>query len=268
MTLTVEARDSSVRLVAIGEDGSRAERVVADPASLAPIALGLVLSIPPDPEPREAKAPPASAAAPAPLAPGKAPPEGGRAAEWGQPAGAAALQPAREVQAWLGASVGGRLSAPVAISMADVEGRADVLLDQWLLFAAFRYVPLGLASAQGVDSDVYREIAVSLGAGRRVHLGGNALLDAGVAPSLVAMRMETDRVAGDEGADQVANDIELRVGASFRLAVPVARRWAVTVTADADVAPGSVAAQRRVGSMPPFPTWTGGLRVGASGALL
>jgi hypothetical protein len=152
--------------------------------------------------------------------------------------------------------------------MLDLEGRADLFLDRWLFLASFRYVPLGLASTQGVDDDVYREIAVAIGAGRRFSLGHGASLDVAVAPSLLAMRVETDRVPGNESADEFASDIDFRLGASARLVVPLAGRWSLTVTADSDVSPQTLGGPRRVGTLIPFPTWTGGLRIGAAGALL
>jgi hypothetical protein len=68
--------------------------------------------------------------------------------------------------------------------------------------------------------------------------------------------------------DQYADDIEFRLGASARLAVPLGRRWALTVTADTDVAPASLPRPKQVGTLLPFPIWTGGLRLGAAGALL
>jgi hypothetical protein len=82
------------------------------------------------------------------------------------------------------------------------------------------------------------------------------------------MRVETDLVPGNESADEFASDIDFRIGASARLVVPLGTRWSLTVTADSDVSPESVFSPRRVGTLIPFPTWTGGLRLGAAGALL
>jgi hypothetical protein len=266
VTLALSARQGAVRLVAIGQDGRRAERDLAGPSSLAATALGLVLSIPAERSRDEAHA--AAVAAP-PIASAPAQPPLPPAPEPAAPVHAAqAASGARTLHASLGVAAGGRVSAPTAIAMADIEGRADLFLDRWLFLASFRYVPLGLASTQGVDADVYREMALALGAGRRFPLGRGAALDIAFAPSLLAMRVETDLVPGNESADEFASDIDFRIGASARLVVPLGTRWSLTVTADSDVSPESVFSPRRVGTLIPFPTWTGGLRLGAAGALL
>jgi hypothetical protein len=271
VTLVLAARQGTVRLVAIGQDGRRAERDLTGPSSLGSTALGLVLSIPSEPppagQPGAAVAPPAAAATAAPAAPPASATPGLASLAGAAPAGQAAPA-ARALHASLGLEAGGRVSAPTAIAMLDIEARADLFLDRWLFLASFRYVPLGLASTQGVDSDVYREIALALGAGRRFPLGRGAALDIAVAPSLLAMRVETDLVPGNETADEFASDIDFRIGGSARLVVPLGARWSLTVTADSDVSPGSVFSPRRIGTLIPFPTWTGGLRLGAAGALL
>jgi hypothetical protein len=274
ITLVLASRGDVVRIVAIGQDGRRAERDVTQPTSLAPTALGLVLALPLDASdhPAEPEAPQGTAANPPPPSPSSPSPPGSatpaadtRTIPAPRPV---AGTPPRSIHAWVGLAAGGRLSAPTSISMVDVEGRADVLLGEWLFLASFRYVPLGLAPVQGVDSDVYREIAVALGAGRRFALGRDGAVDVALSPSLIAMRLETDSVPGNESADQYANDIEFRLGVSARLALPMGQRWALTLTADTDVAPASLASPRHVGTLLPFPTWTGGLRLGAMGALL
>jgi hypothetical protein len=262
VTLVVATRGDAVLLVAVAQDGRRAERELTRPSALAPTALGLILSIPGE---RADATPAGGSASPAPR-PAGPPPE--PPAKSAAPPAADAAPGARSLQVGVGFAAGGRVSAPAAITMVDLEGRADLFVDHWFFLASFRYVPLGLASVQGVDADVYREIAVALGAGRRFALGGGAALDVALSPALIAMRLETDVLPGNESADVYANDIELRLGASARLAVPLGRRWALTVTADTDVAPASLPSPKQVGTLLPFPTWTGGLRLGASGALL
>src|ERR1019366_3388322 len=86
LTLTLEPVDGEMRLVAVADDGRRAERRVARPSLLVPIALGLAISIPgeppagaPAPAPGGTAAPPPASAvrtlpASAPAAPRSAPP--------------------------------------------------------------------------------------------------------------------------------------------------------------------------------------------------
>jgi hypothetical protein len=147
--------------------------------------------------------------------------------------------------------------------MADIEGRIDLWLDRWLLFATFHDSPVGLQSNQGVDQDAYREAGAGLGVGRRLALG-TAALDVALVPSLVAMRVEAD-LPQDEGA----SDVELRIGANVRLSLPLSRGWFLSITADTDIVPNGLTSALRVDPLPvPFPSWTGGLRLGASGALM
>ncbi len=262
VTLLLAAKGDIMRLVAVRQDGQRAERNLTQPSSLGPTALGLVLSLPSESSdsPRPVAANPSAPAMAAP------PPTAPRPSLEGLPV--APALPTGPIHAWVGLAAGARISAPAAIAMVDLEGRADLFLDCWLFLASFRYVPLGLASTQGVDADVYREIAVALGFGRRFNVSSGAAVDVALSPSLIAMRLETDLLPGNETADEFANDVEFRLGLSARLAMPVGRRWALTLTADSDIAPASVFNPRRVGTLLPFPTWTSGVRVGASGALL
>lgn len=263
VTLLLASKGDVVRLVALRQDGQRAERDLTQPSSLAPTALGLVLSLPSE----SSNAPrPSIAANASPSAMAPPPPAAPRPSQEAVPVEPAV--PPRPLHAWVGLAAGARISAPAAIAMVDLEGRADLFLDRWLFLASFRYVPFGLASTQGVDADVYREIAVALGFGRRFNLGSGGAVDVALSPSLIAMRLETDLLPGNESADQFANDVELRLGLSARLALPLGRRWALTLTADSDIAPASVFNPRRVGTLLPFPTWTSGVRLGASGALL
>ena len=78
--------------------------------------------------------------------------------------------------------------------------------------------------------------------------------------------MEYD-VPGHESEDEsvAGSQVALRVDASARLAVPLGRRWALTLTVDAGLAPSLLAYRpgssfprtaRRRPAPPPFPAWT------------
>jgi hypothetical protein len=161
--------------------------------------------------------------------------------------------------------------------MIDVEVHADVVIDRWLLFLSFRDVPVGLFAQQGVDADAYQEVGAGLGAGRRFDLG-LATLDVAFEPALVATRMEYDYPPGTEANGVQTTDVELRVGAVVRMGLPLSRTLRLTLTADTDLAPGNLTNPARIGppsgvvlsggEPTPFPAWTTGLRLGATGALL
>ena len=65
-----------------------------------------------------------------------------------------------------------------------------------------------------------------------------------------------------------ANDVELRVGASARLNVPLSPNWRLTLSADTDVIPDFLRSEERIAPLPAFPSWTSGLCVGVSGEVL
>jgi hypothetical protein len=150
-----------------------------------------------------------------------------------------------------------------------------------MLIAAIRDVPTGLVAAQGVDEDAFREVSAGLGFGRRL-VAGEASIDVALEPSLVAMQMEYDFPPGSQPSSVHGSDIELAVDAMVRLALPLSKGWALTITLDADVVPSNVATPARLdvpqslgtGSTtganvpPPFPWITSGVRIGAAGALL
>jgi hypothetical protein len=275
VTLSVDPLPAGVQVVARASDGRRAARTVHQPDALVSTALGLVVTIPeapadavPPPVPPAATpavttAPVTPAAPPTTPAPAQAPPAPRASAP------AIVVTSPRTVSAWLGLSGGGRVGEPASITMADVEARFDLLLGNWLLMATFRDAPFGLS--RGTDEDAYQEIDVGLGVGRHVPLGTSAL-DVAVAPSLVAMRLEDDITdASGRTHDVVASDVEFRIGASVRLALPLARAWRLTLTLDSDLAPGLLTSSVHVDPLPdavPFPVWTTGLRIGASTELL
>lgn len=257
VTLSLRREGGVVRLVAIGADGRRAERVLERPSALVPTALGLVLSIP-----AEAPSPPLDLpsveSSNSPLARDRRP-EASAAPTGGPP-----------LSAWLGASFGGRLGQPTSLVMMDVEGRADLVLNHWLLLASFRYAPVGIVRGLRLDIDTYHEIAVSLGVGRSLDVG-RVSFDFGLTPTLVAAKMEGDtRLGMDADSDDVKqSNVQLRIGASVRCLLPIEKTWHLTFSSDAEIAPTDVGAPVRLDPrLPPFPSWTAGLRVGAMGELL
>lgn len=238
------------RVVVTVPDGRRAERTVHRPADLPPTILGLVASIPQEPEAvtlHELR--PAAPAPTVPIIPSTPPqrPESRNA-----------------VKVWLGVAVGARLGEPTHAEMLDLEARADVFVNRWLLFLSFRYAP-GLASGADQDDQSYEETAIGVGAGRHETLGKTAI-DFAVLPSLATMSFDDESGSYDAHGGTRA---ELRLGVSLRWSIPLGPSWRLGVTADTDVAPQSL--HRAVRLDPdgaPLPAWTGGLRVGAAGALL
>jgi hypothetical protein len=257
VTLSVRREGGVVRLVALGADGRRAERVLEHPSALVPTALGLVLSIPAEP-PGALLGVPSGASS-------------NSAVGSDRDAEASPLATtSHAVSAWLGAGVGGRVGQPTSLVMVDVEGRADLVLNHWLLLASFRYAPVGIVRGLRLDIDTYHEIAVSLGAGRSINVG-RVLFDFALTPTLVAAKMESDtRPDEDKDADDVRqSDVQLRIGASVRCLLPIGKSWRLTFSSDAEIAPADVAAPTHLDPrLPPFPSWTAGLRVGAMGELL
>ena len=175
---------------------------------------------------------------------------------------------------WAGLTAGVRLTAPTAVTVLDVEGRLDVILGRWLLLSTIRSAVVSCLPGQGLDCDVYEDVSFGVGVGRRVR-AGSAAVDFGVEPSVVWMHMEYDVPGGSEAQSVAGSEVALRVDASARLAVPLSESWALTVTIDAGLAPTMLQTTRLeipadlagLPAPPPFPAWTGGVRVGASGAL-
>ena len=258
MTLVLEQVEGVVRLTAQAQDGQRAARVVAQPSMLVPIALGLVVSGAPDTAKEDVSpSPPARAIPPAnspevPVSSTSSRPE---------PPTAAVASP-HPVAIWLGLAVGGRVGVPSTISMVEVEGRVDLRVDPLLFFLLFRNVPVGFVDGQGFDGDAYHESSIAFGVGRSFPLG-RSLFDVSIAPSLVTMRLSKD---SPEHAR--ANDVELRVGAAARLNVPLSPNWRLTLALDTDVIPDFLRSEERVEPLAAFPSWTTGLCLGVSGAVL
>jgi hypothetical protein len=265
-TLRIEPADGAARVVAVTPDGRRAERVVRVPGSLVATGLGLVMAIPLSPP--EAPTPPASAAAPPRAAPGTPPPS---------PVPGPGVVTAVELPRlglWLGFDAGGRTAVPASIAAADVSVHGDILLDHWLFTIAIRDSVVGFSPGQGVDNDTFREVNVALGVGRRLMVGDTAF-DLMVAPAITAMRLEWDFGGGKDSSGE---DVELSVNALARVALPISRSWALTLTVESELVPSNLASPAHVeppagvpfgATMPPtFPAWTGGLRFGAMGAVL
>ena len=224
-------------------------------------ALGLIVTIPaevPSAAPIPQAPPPAALQLPMPDVP--------------QPPGRPALP---KVGVWAGLDAGIRLTAPTDLIVLDVEARADLFLDRWLLLATIRSALVSCLGEQGVDCDVYNDVSMGLGVGRRI-VAETTAVDIALEPSFVVMHMEYDSPSGNEAQPVDGTLAALRVDASVRLAVPLGNSWHITLTLDAGLAPSLLASPTRLelppgtaGPLPPpFPAWTGGVRLGASGALL
>ena len=258
LTLVLEPADGTVRLIAEAQDGGRAVRTVAQPSLLVPIALGLVVSGSTDAE-RDPVAPTPPANPPPASLPTVPPPAS--SSRPASPSPGVAASP-HAVGAWLGVGIGARIGVPSTISMADVEARADLRVDRLLLFVSFRNVSVGFVPGQGLDGDAYHESSIAFGVGRSFPLGACSL-DLSLAPSLVTMRLSKDTPVHAR-----ANDVELRVGASARLNVPLSPSWRLTLAADTDVIPDFLRSEERIEPLPAFPSWTSGLCVGVSAEVL
>ena len=267
MTLSVEPADEAVVVVVTTADGRHTKRAVLRPESLVATALGLLLTIPAE-APSEAPAPPAAP----PTVPVPTPPLQRRAVDTAPTAHAPAPQ---ALALWAGLAAGVRLTAPTAVTVFDVEARVDVMFDRWCLMSTLRSALASCLSGQGVDCDVYNDVSLGVGVGRRIR-AGVAAVDLGFEPSVVWMHMEYDVPGALEAESVAGSEVALRLDASARLAVPLAEGWALTLTVDAGLAPAMLGTTRlelpanvaTAAAPPPFPAWTGGVRIGASGALL
>jgi hypothetical protein len=266
VTLTIAGEETGVRVVATARDGRRAERIARVPPELVPTVLGLLLAIPAEETPA---APPSEKPATQPPPPTLAPTQVASPLPTApRPFGLAA-----------GLGAGIRLASPTGVLVLDVEARMDVLLERWLLFATIRSAVISCLGEQGVDCDVYNDVSLGVGVGRRFRAGVSSV-DLGLEPSLVVMHMEYDlpspnEPSGDEDDSVDGTLVALRIDASARLSMPLSDRWSLTLTIDAGVTPQLLASPERLalpagtpGPLPPpFPAWTGGIRIGASGAL-
>jgi hypothetical protein len=176
----------------------------------------------------------------------------------------------------MGLAAGVRLTSPTAASALDLEARADLEIGPWIVFATLRSAVVSCLGLQGLDCDAYTDVGGGIGIGRKVP-AGPATLDLGFEPLIMAMQMEYDAGTEDEGTSVEQTELALFLDASARLRVPLGRRWALTLTVDGAVAPSLVAHPIQLAAPPdaseggpplPFPAWMGGVRVGASGALL
>jgi hypothetical protein len=266
MTLSVEPNANGVRIVAVTEDGRRAVRNVRHIEALAPTALGLLMTI------SEVSADDSSFSTPAAVTRARARGDASTAV--------GAVRPAvvhSNVGLWAGLSGGLRITAPLLLSVLDVEARADILFDRWLMLLTLQSALMSCLGQQGLDCDVYNDVSFGAGVGRRFPLGGPDI-DIAIEPSLVVMRIEYDLTPEAEAQAVEGTDVVMRFDVSVRLAVPLVRRWVLTLTLDGGVVPTLLARPTRldlppgtaIGAEPPpaFPAWSGGLRLGASGALL
>jgi hypothetical protein len=268
MTLSLEPQEAGMRIVATTRDGRRAERTVRHSESLAAMALGVLMAIPGE----HSEEAPVLGTSPAPRGPVPSEPRAAFLA-----AGPATVPAPRTIALWVGLSGGIRLTAPTSLSVLDVEARGDILFDRWLMLMTLRSALVSCLGQQGVDCDVYSDVSAGVGVGRRFRLGGPDI-DVALEPSLVVMHMEYDLTAGAEGQTVEDTQVVLRLDASARLAVPFDQHWVLTVTLDGGLAPSMLANPTRLElpagpaprgqPPPPFPAWSGGLRLGASGALL
>jgi hypothetical protein len=269
MTLSLEPREQGMRVVAVTADGRRAERTVRRAESLVAVALGLTMTIPEgEPSPGAVPVLPTSAPNEARVGPAPQPlvPPGPRTAA---ASGTLGL--------WAGLSAGIRLAAPASLTSLDVEGRADIVFGRWIMFATLQSALVSCLGQQGVDCDVYKDVSVGAGVARRFRVG-EPDLDLGFEPSLVTMHMEYDAASGAEGQSVEETLGVLRLDVSARLAIPVDQHWILTLTLAGGLAPSLLARPIRLAlpagagpdAQPPpaFPAWSGGVRVGVSGALL
>jgi hypothetical protein len=264
LTLSLEPLQRGMRIVAMTSDGRSTERTVERSESLVAIGLGLLMTIPGEPSatPQVVVTPPASVSGgPQAGLPGMAP---------------AIATGARTTALWAGISGGIRLTAPTLLTVLDIEARADILFDHWFMLVTVQSALLSCLGQQGVDCDVYNDVSAGAGVGRRFPLDGPAL-DVAFEPSLVVMHLEYDGTSGGDGQTARDTEVVLRLDVSARLAVPLDRHWFLTVTFDGGLAPSMLATPTRlelpVGAAPGvkaplFPAWSGGVRLGAAGALL
>jgi hypothetical protein len=271
MTISIEPQEEGMRIIAITSDGRRTYRTVRSADNLAAVAMGLLITIPGEP-----LAPPAAPSTP-PAPPVPRPPDVQATVRVAPEANEAR---AKAIALWTGIAGGIRLTSPTALAVLDIEARADILIDPWLMLITLRSAVVSCLGQQGIDCDVYNDVSIGAGVGRRFHVGAPDI-DLAFEPSLVVMHMEYDAASGSsgtEGPTVVDTDVALRLDVSARLSVPVDPRWALTITLDGGLAPAMLtrpaALELPVGGaagtekIPPFPAWSGGVRLGVSGALL
>lgn len=257
VALSLVQRHGAVVLRAAAPDGRVAEREVRAPSALAAIALGLLAAIPAEPVAAVSAAPPPAPRPPDPsdLPPRDASPPPGHVAD-------------PTVQLAVGAAAGARIGEPTRVLMGDLEARADLVAAGWIVVASARFVVVGARpSSAPIAGYSYNEYAFGLGFGRRLAIASTTL-DVAILPTLVLMD-EEGGPSGVPGDTASGGDSYLRLGATARWNFARAGRWRYGLTLDGDFAPSDVRAARRFDvPLPPLPTWTTGLRLGAAGDVL
>jgi hypothetical protein len=273
MTLALSVSKRHASIVATTRDGRRAERTVGSSDALVPTALGLTASIPTETleagPPRALAQSPASgqAAAGAPTPPKS--PEIVAPTSVERPISATRPSPGL----WMGLSAGLRLTGPTTATVLDVEARADLEFDRWLVLGTIRSGIVSCIGEQGLDCDAYNDVGAGVGLGRRFSVPG-ADIDLAFEPSVMAMHIEFD-VASNEALAVQGTQTALVLDGLARLNVPLGPRWKLTLTADGGIAPALLLKPAHLelpadaGQRPPtFPGWMGGMRLGACGAVL
>jgi hypothetical protein len=141
----------------------------------------------------------------------------------------------------------------------------DLVRTPWIVFTTLRSAVLSCLGEQGTDCDVYQDLDLGVGLARRFRAGA-AFLDLGMSPSLTWMHMELD--GADEAQSGGGQIFALRIDASGRMLVPVTASTDLTVTVGAGLSPTLLVSPARptppVGATtgPPFPAFSGGVRIG------
>ncbi|AKU94867.1 hypothetical protein AKJ09_01531 [Labilithrix luteola] len=254
--ITVRRDGDRVIASASTADGRRAERAIRTPSDLVPVALGLVASIPPEEEERPVatRATPPSSVAPD---ESKEPDEKSRPLPEPTPP---------SLRLSLGAATGVRAGFPTSAGMFEIEGFANLLARDWVVSASVRWVPYGWRFTPGPPGEQYsyQEVALGLGFGRRF-TASSLVIDAIASTVLVSSTESTGEGYDSDGGFKA----QVRLDAAFRLSLPITRHWSAVAVLDGELDPFHVAAPIRFDpESPPLPTWTIGLRLGASGDLL
>jgi hypothetical protein len=251
LSIQVEPERRGARIVVSSADGRRAERAVARPASLVAVATGIVASIPAE-SPSAETPPTESSDAPTPqeMPPPDEPPR-------------KTAPPAPPVPpATLGLALGGRVGFPTGVLAPELEVRADVRFDGWIVALAGRGAPTGQRPfANGIQGYDYKEFSFGIAGGRRVATFFGAL-DLTAGPRVGIITEE-----GDVPADGVGGTLtDLWLQTSARAVLGRSGRWRPTVALDLDAAPGRLAKPGIVdAALPPLPSWSAGIRIGAAG---
>jgi hypothetical protein len=241
---------TTATLEAVTRAGQHALRPVRDPALLVPIAMGLLATIPDEPEER------------------LPPSDDGMAVRREGPRRVAVVPSALPavIDVDLGLTSGARFNFGPKTLLVDLEGRADIAVKGWIVMASARYSANAVVPDDGPTGYSYTEAGISAGFGRRVVLG-SSLLDVTVAPTIVSISAAADNPAGGEAEERTAAQTRLATAVRYSLRGPGG--WRVSGIADGDFAPSSMKAPERLGnSLPTLPRWSLGLRLGVMCDLL